>query len=36
MFAQVAQGKMTPEDAVDAFTKTVQRLYRKWQNQGLV
>jgi multiple sugar transport system substrate-binding protein len=36
MFAQVAQGKMTPSEAVSGFNQTVQRIYRKWRNQGLV
>ena len=36
MFAQVAQGKMTPAEAVSAFNRTAQRLYRKWKAQGLV
>jgi multiple sugar transport system substrate-binding protein len=36
MFAQVAQGKMTPAEAVTAFNRTAQRLYRKWKAQGLV
>ena len=36
MFAQVAQGKATPEEAVSAFAKKAQTIYRKWRNQGLV
>jgi multiple sugar transport system substrate-binding protein len=36
MFAQVAQGKQTPEEAVSAFSRKVQGIYRKWKNQGLV
>jgi multiple sugar transport system substrate-binding protein len=36
MFAQVAQGKMSPAEAVSAFNRTAQRLYRKWRSQGLV
>ena len=36
MFAQVAQGKATPEEAVSAFAKKAQSIYRKWRNQGLV
>ena len=35
MFAQVAQGKATPEEAVSAFAKKAQTIYRKWRNQGL-
>jgi hypothetical protein len=36
MFAEVAQGKSTPADAVASFTKKAQAIYRKWRNQGLV
>jgi len=36
MFAQVAQGKATPEEAVSAFAKKAQTIYRKWKSQGLV
>jgi multiple sugar transport system substrate-binding protein len=36
MFAQVAQGKATPEEAISAFAKKAQSIYRKWRNQGLV
>jgi multiple sugar transport system substrate-binding protein len=36
MFAQVAQGKATPAEAVSNFEKQARRLYRKWKNQGLV
>jgi multiple sugar transport system substrate-binding protein len=36
MFAEVAQGKSTPADAVASFTKKTQAIYRKWRNQGLV
>jgi multiple sugar transport system substrate-binding protein len=36
MFAQVAQGKMTPAEAVNAFNRSAQRLHRKWRSQGLV
>ena len=36
MFAQVAQGKMTPAEAVSGFNRTAQRLWRKWRAQGLV
>ncbi|HEY7380119.1 MAG TPA: ABC transporter substrate-binding protein [Gaiella sp.] len=36
MFAQVAQGKASPGDAVRDFTQEAQRIYRKWQGQGLV
>jgi hypothetical protein len=36
MFAQVAQGKTTPEAAVSAFAAKAQSIYRKWRNQGLV
>jgi multiple sugar transport system substrate-binding protein len=36
MFAEVAQGKSTPAEAVSAFSKKAQSIYRKWKNQGLV
>jgi multiple sugar transport system substrate-binding protein len=36
MFAEVAQGKMTPADAVSAMDKQFKKIHRKWQNQGLV
>jgi multiple sugar transport system substrate-binding protein len=36
MFAEVAQGKSTPAEAVSAFARKSQGIYRKWKNQGLV
>jgi hypothetical protein len=36
MFAEVAQGKSTPAEAVTAFSRKAQGIYRKWKNQGLV
>jgi multiple sugar transport system substrate-binding protein len=36
MFAEVAQGKSTPAEAVTAFASKAQGIYRKWKNQGLV
>ena len=36
MFAQVAQGKQTPADAVRDFDREFKRIYAKWRNQGLV
>ena len=36
MFAEVAQGKSTPAEAVSAFATKAQGIYRKWRNQGLV
>ena len=36
MFAQVAQGKKTPADAVTEYDKAFKQLHRKWQNQALV
>jgi multiple sugar transport system substrate-binding protein len=36
MFAQVAQGKQRPADAVRDFDREFKRLYRKWRGQGLV
>lgn len=36
MFAEVAQGKSSPGEAVSAFSSKAQGIYRKWRNQGLV
>jgi hypothetical protein len=36
MFAEVAQGKSTPAEAVSAFAQKAQGIYRKWHNQKLV
>ena len=36
MFAEVAQGKSSPAEAVSAFSSKAQGIYRKWRNQGLV
>jgi multiple sugar transport system substrate-binding protein len=36
MFAEVAQGKSTPAEAVSAFSRKAQGIYRKWKRQGLV
>jgi multiple sugar transport system substrate-binding protein len=36
MFAEVAQGKSSPADAVQSFARKAQGIYRKWKNQGLV
>jgi multiple sugar transport system substrate-binding protein len=36
MFAQVAQGKLTPSEAVTTFDKQFQDIHRKWVNQKLV
>jgi multiple sugar transport system substrate-binding protein len=36
MFAEVAQGKSTPAEAVSGFARKVNAIYRKWKNQGLV
>jgi multiple sugar transport system substrate-binding protein len=36
MFAEVAQGKSSPGDAVRDFAREAQTIYRKWQRQGLV
>ena len=36
MFAEVAQGKSTPAEAVSAFARKANTIYRKWKNQGLV
>ena len=36
MFAQVAQGKEAPADAVKAFDTRARGIYRKWRAQGLV
>ena len=36
MFAEVAQGKLTPAEAVSGFARKAQGIYRKWRNQGVV
>ncbi|MET0561433.1 MAG: extracellular solute-binding protein [Gaiellaceae bacterium] len=36
MFAEVAQGKLTPAEGVSAFARKANTIYRKWKNQGLV
>jgi multiple sugar transport system substrate-binding protein len=36
MFAEVAQGKSSPSEAVSAFARKAQGIHRKWRNQGLV
>jgi len=36
MFAEVAQGKMSPADAVSSLARESQAIYRKWRDQGLV
>ena len=36
MFAEVAQGKSTPAEAVSAFASKAQSIYRKWRDQELV
>ena len=36
MFAEVAQGKSTPAEAVAAFSRKANGIYRKWKAQGLV
>jgi multiple sugar transport system substrate-binding protein len=36
MFAQVAQGKQSPADAVRDFDREFKRISQKWRNQGLV
>ncbi|HXF98698.1 MAG TPA: extracellular solute-binding protein [Gaiellaceae bacterium] len=36
MFAQVAQGKMSPAEAVRTFDREFRRIDRKWRSQGLV
>ena len=36
MFAEVAQGKLTPADAVSRLARESQTIYRKWRAQGLV
>jgi multiple sugar transport system substrate-binding protein len=36
MFAEVAQGKSSPSDAVSTFANKAQSIYRKWRAQGLV
>jgi multiple sugar transport system substrate-binding protein len=36
MFAEVAQGKSSPADAVRTFDRKAKAIYRKWKAQGLV
>ncbi len=36
MFARVAQGKVTPADAVRDFDQEAKKIYAKWKAQGLV
>jgi multiple sugar transport system substrate-binding protein len=36
MFAQVAQGKMSPADAAKSMQGVFNDIFRKWSNQGLV
>ncbi len=36
MFAEVAQGKSTPSEAVSAFAQKAQAIYGKWKSQKLV
>jgi multiple sugar transport system substrate-binding protein len=36
MFAQVAQGKIAPADAVSSYDQKFRGIYRKWKAQGLV
>jgi len=36
MFAQVAQGKLSPADAVTSYDKQFKAIRRKWVDQGLV
>jgi multiple sugar transport system substrate-binding protein len=36
MFAEVAQGKSSPADAVRTFDRKAQAIWRKWRQQGLV
>jgi multiple sugar transport system substrate-binding protein len=36
MFAQVAQGKLAPADAVKGFDSAAKKIYSKWKSQGLV
>jgi hypothetical protein len=36
MFAQVAQGKMTPQDAARSMQGQFRSIYGKWRAQGLL
>jgi hypothetical protein len=36
MFARVAQGIDTPEQALDAAAAQIRRVFQKWREQGLV
>jgi multiple sugar transport system substrate-binding protein len=35
-FAEVAQGKISPSDAVSRLDREAKRIFRKWRDQGLV
>ena len=36
MFAQVAQDKMTPQEAAKAMDRQFKTIFKKWRDQGLV
>jgi ABC-type glycerol-3-phosphate transport system substrate-binding protein len=36
MFAQVAQGKMTPQEAAKAADRQFKAIFKKWRDQGLI
>ena len=36
MFAQVAQGKMTPQEAAKASDRQFKTIFKKWRDQGLI
>ena len=36
MFAQVAQGKMTPQEAAKAADRQFKTIFKKWRDQGLI
>jgi multiple sugar transport system substrate-binding protein len=35
MFARVAAGKMTPQEAINAADKKVQAIFKKWRSKGM-
>jgi hypothetical protein len=36
MFASVATGKMTPEEALTQADQEVRKIYQKWQDLGKI
>jgi multiple sugar transport system substrate-binding protein len=36
MFAEVAQGKRTPEDASKIYDRSFKRIFQRWRNRGMI